>query len=50
MAQGAYELSLGTAQPPNYAYAMLQLSVNILADPRHASLHLLGIPVPWRGA
>jgi len=28
--------------------AMLQLAANILADPREASLHLFGIPAPWR--
>ena len=47
MAQGAYELSLSTQHPTNYAYGMLQLAVNILAEPREASLHLFGVPLPW---
>jgi hypothetical protein len=45
MAQGAYELSLRAQQPSNYAYGMLQLAINILADPRDASLQLFGLPV-----
>jgi Ser/Thr protein kinase RdoA (MazF antagonist) len=48
MAQGAYELSSSVHYPSNYAVAMLQLAANILADPRDASLHLFGIPAPWR--
>jgi Ser/Thr protein kinase RdoA (MazF antagonist) len=48
MAQGAYELSSSMHQPSNYAVAMLQLAVNILADTRDASLHLFGIPAPWK--
>jgi Ser/Thr protein kinase RdoA (MazF antagonist) len=48
MAQGAYELSSAVHYPSNYAVAMLQLAANILADPRDASLHLFGIPAPWR--
>lgn len=47
MVQGAYELSLSAQHPPNVAYGMLQLAINILADPRDASLHLFGLPVPW---
>jgi Ser/Thr protein kinase RdoA (MazF antagonist) len=50
MAQGAYELSSTVPQPSNYAVAMLQLAANILADPRDASVHLFGIPAPWRKA
>jgi aminoglycoside phosphotransferase (APT) family kinase protein len=49
MAQAAYELSLGQADLSNLALAMLQLAANILTDPREASLHLLGIPIPWYG-
>jgi hypothetical protein len=48
LAQGAYELSLTQQQAPNVAMAMLQLAANILTDPREASLHLFGIPAPWR--
>jgi hypothetical protein len=48
MAQGAYELGLGQQHPSNLAMAMLQLAANILTEPRAASLHLFGIPVPWR--
>jgi hypothetical protein len=48
MAQRAYELCLTLSQPPNLAMAMLQLSSNIFASPHQASLHLLGIPAPWR--
>ena len=48
MAQGAYELSSSVPQPSNLAVAMLQLAANILTDPREASLHLFGIPAPWR--
>jgi hypothetical protein len=48
LAQGAYELSLTQQQAPNLAMAMLQLAANILTDPREASLHLFGIPTPWR--
>ena len=48
MAQGAYELSAGHLRPANIAVALLQLASNIMADPREASLHLFGIPVPWR--
>jgi Ser/Thr protein kinase RdoA (MazF antagonist) len=48
MAQGAYELSSSVHYPSNYAVAMLQLAANILADAREASLHLFGIPAPWR--
>jgi hypothetical protein len=48
MAQGAYELSSNMAEPSNLAVAMLQLAANLLADPRDGSLHLFGIPVPWR--
>jgi aminoglycoside phosphotransferase (APT) family kinase protein len=48
MAQGAYELSSGVHEPSNLAIAMLQLAANVLADPRDASLHLFGIPAPWR--
>ncbi|WP_158294237.1 phosphotransferase family protein [Kribbella sp. VKM Ac-2568] len=48
MVQGAYELSLSTQNPPNVAYGMLQLALNILSDPRDASLHLFGLPLPWR--
>jgi aminoglycoside phosphotransferase (APT) family kinase protein len=48
MAQGAYELSSNMAEPSNLAVAMLQLAANLLADPREASIHLFGIPVPWR--
>ena len=47
MAQAAYELSSNMHEPPNLAVAMLQLAANILADPRDASLHLFGIPMPW---
>ena len=50
MVQAAYELSLAQAQPSNLALALLQLAANILADPREASLHLLGIPIPWQGS
>jgi Ser/Thr protein kinase RdoA (MazF antagonist) len=50
MTQGAYELSSSVHQPSNYAVATLQLAANILADPRDASLHLFGIPIPWRKA
>jgi hypothetical protein len=45
MAQGAYELSLRERQPSNYAYGMLQIAINILADPRDASLQLFGLSV-----
>jgi hypothetical protein len=48
MAQGAYELSSSVPQPSNLAVAMLQLAANILVDPKQASLHLFGIPAPWR--
>jgi hypothetical protein len=48
MTQNAYELSLSAQQPSNLAMALLQLTANILADPREASLHLFGIPAPWR--
>jgi aminoglycoside phosphotransferase (APT) family kinase protein len=48
MAQGAYELSAATRTPSNLAISMLQLAANILADPRNALLHLLGIPAPWK--
>jgi hypothetical protein len=48
LAQGAYELALTQQQAPNLAMAMLQLAANILTDPREASLHLFGIPAPWR--
>jgi Ser/Thr protein kinase RdoA (MazF antagonist) len=48
MVQGAYELSLSAQNPTNVAYGMLQLALNILADPRDASLHLFGLAVPWR--
>ena len=48
LAQGAYELSLTQPQASNLALAMLQLAANILTDPREASLHLFGIPAPWR--
>jgi hypothetical protein len=47
MAQAAYELSSSVREPSNLAVAMLQLAVNILADARHASIHLFGIPAPW---
>lgn len=47
MAQGAYELSSGMHEPSNLGVAMLQLAANILDDPREASLHLFGIPIPW---
>jgi hypothetical protein len=47
MMQGAYELSANTHAPANLAIAMLQLAANILDDPREASLHLFGIPIPW---
>jgi hypothetical protein len=47
IAQGAYELSATVPTPSNLAIAMLQLAANILADPRDALLHLLGIPAPW---
>lgn len=50
LVQAAYELSLTSQQPSNLAIAMLQLAANILADPQEASLHLFGIPVPWRPA
>jgi hypothetical protein len=50
MAQGAYELCVGMPQPPNLAVVMLQLAANMLAEPAAASLQLLGIPVPFRGA
>ena len=50
LAQGAYELSLTLQQPSNLAIAMLQLAANILADTQEASLHLFGIPAPWRPA
>lgn len=50
MVQAAYELSLAQAQPSNLALALLQLAANILAAPREASLHLLGIPIPWQGS
>jgi Ser/Thr protein kinase RdoA (MazF antagonist) len=48
MAQAAYELCLTEQQPSNLAMAMLQLAANILSDPREASLHLFGIPAPWK--
>jgi hypothetical protein len=48
MVQGAYELSSNMREPSNLAVAMLQLASNMLADPRHASLHLFGIPAPWK--
>jgi Phosphotransferase enzyme family len=48
LAQGAYELSSGTANPSNFAIALLQLAANIMANPEEASLTLFGIPVPWR--
>jgi aminoglycoside phosphotransferase (APT) family kinase protein len=48
MAQGAYELSVGMPQPSNLAVVLLQLAANMLAEPAAASLHLLGIPVPFR--
>ena len=48
MAQGAYELGLGQQHPSNLVMAMLQLAANMLTEPRAASLHLFGIPVPWR--
>jgi len=48
MAQGAYELSASMHQASNYAVAVLQLAVNILEDPQDASLHLFGIPAPWK--
>jgi aminoglycoside phosphotransferase (APT) family kinase protein len=47
MAQGACELSFGMHEPSNLGVAMLQLAANILDDPRDASLHLFGIPIPW---
>jgi aminoglycoside phosphotransferase (APT) family kinase protein len=47
MAQGAYEWSSATHEPPNLSVAMLQLAANILEDTREASLHLFGIPIPW---
>jgi hypothetical protein len=50
LAQGAYELSSSGAEPSNFAVESLQLAANILLDPRDASLHLFGIPVPWRRA
>ena len=50
IAQSAYELCLTLRQPTNLAIAMLQVASNILADPREASLHLFGIPVPWRSS
>jgi hypothetical protein len=50
LAQGAYELSLTQQHASNLAMAMLQLAANILTDPREASLHLFGIPVPWQPA
>jgi hypothetical protein len=34
-------------EPSNLGVAMLQLAANILDDPRDASLHLFGIPIPW---
>jgi len=48
LAQGAYELSSGTANPSNFAIALLQLSANVMANPEEASLTLFGIPMPWR--
>jgi Phosphotransferase enzyme family len=48
MAQGAYELSSNAPEPSNLAVAMLQIAANILDDTCDASLHLFGIPAPWR--
>jgi hypothetical protein len=48
LAQGAYELSSGTANPSNLAIALLQLAANVMVNPEEASLTLFGIPVPWR--
>jgi hypothetical protein len=48
LAQGAYELSSGTANPSNFAIALLQLAANVMVNPEDASLTLFGIPVPWR--
>jgi|RhiMetdeSRZDD1v2_1073273.scaffolds.fasta_scaffold06182_11 phosphotransferase family enzyme len=47
MAQGAYELSVGAGQASNLAVVTLQVAANILAEPAAASLHLLGVPVPF---
>ena len=48
LVQSAYELSLNQQQVSNLAMAMLQLAANIFANPQEASLHLFGIPAPWR--
>lgn len=48
LVQSAYELSLTQTQISNLAVAMLQLAANIFANPHEASLHLFGIPAPWR--
>jgi hypothetical protein len=48
MAQGAYELSSNALEPSNLAVAMLQIAANIFDDTCNASLHLFGIPAPWR--
>jgi Ser/Thr protein kinase RdoA (MazF antagonist) len=48
LAQSAYELSLTQQQPSNLSMVMLQLAANMLADPHEASVHLFGIPAPWR--
>jgi aminoglycoside phosphotransferase (APT) family kinase protein len=48
LAQGSYELSSGTANPSNFAIALLQLAANVMVNPQEASLTLFGIPVPWR--
>lgn len=49
IAQGAYDWSSGTGEPPNLSVAMLQLAANIFDNTREASLHLFGIPIPWEG-
>jgi hypothetical protein len=48
IAQAAYELATSAQVPSNLAVARLQLAANMTTDPGGASLHLLGIPVPWR--
>jgi hypothetical protein len=50
LAQGAYDLSSGTANPSNLAIVLLQLAANIMVNPEEASLTLFGIPIPWRTA
>jgi aminoglycoside phosphotransferase (APT) family kinase protein len=48
LVQSAYELSLTGQQIANLSLAMLQLAANIFTNPHEASLHLFGIPAPWR--